>query len=328
MRLRNYQFLMEAVEPIAHHEGVIGNLALAMRRKVRQRDGTFSDVPCISGDCLRHGMREAATYALLDAADLLGSRVLTAPALRLLFNGGMVSGRGDAGAVNLDQYRELVDLVPPLALFGGCASNRVVPGRLVVYDAQLVCTETERWWPEWARQYLGDQQISSCRSHVEEVMRVRMDPALDPSKRLLLTEGEQAAAERQLSDSELAHTKDDAIGRDETKSTMMPRTFERIVQGSLFTWGVAATTYSELDDDTLLTALGVFLARPVVGGKKGTGHGLLRCIAARDIQVMRPSESATVVDPTALGPRVGDLFRSHVRERKERIAEFLAKVVA
>lgn len=328
MNNRRYEFLLEAAQPIAHHEGTLGNHAIAMRRKVRQADGAFADVACITADTMRHGMREASTYALLDAAGLLDARALTAAALRLLFAGGMVTGRGDAGVINLDQYRELCELVPPLALFGGCVSSRVIPGRLFVDDALLVCEETSRWLPEWVRAHIDGAAVVPGRSHLEEVQRVRMDPGLDPSKRRLLTEGEQAAAERRLGDGEMAHAADDAVGREETKSTMLPRTFERVCQGSLFVWSVAAQTFTELDDDVLLTSLGVFLARPVVGGKRATGHGLLRALAARDIGVRRPAEQTDVLDPTALGPRVGDLFRAHVRERAERIRELLARVDA
>jgi len=327
MKTHRYEFILEAEQPIAHHEGSYGNHALVMRRKTRLETGELAEVPCITADTMRHGMRTASTYALLDAAGLLDEGNLSQAALRLLFAGGMMTGRGDTGTVNLDQYRELVELVPPLGLFGGCASNRVIPGRLFVDDALLVCEETWRWLPERAREVVGTE-VHGSRAYIEDTQRVRMDPMLDPSKRLLLTEGDRAAADRQLSDGEIAHATDDAVGRDETKSTMLPRSFERLIQGSLFTWGIQADTYSDLDHDTLVTALGVFLANPIVGGKRGTGHGKLRVVKAWDVTVARPSESVSVADPAALGGRAGDLFRAHVRERAGRIREFLAKVTA
>lgn len=331
MKVRRFEFILEARQPIAHHEGTLGNHAVVMRKKVRQPDGTFSHVPIITGDTMRHGLREAAAWALLDAAGLLpngqpGS--LSRSAIRLLFSGGMVSGRGDAGTISLDQYRQMVELVPTLGLFGGCASNRVMPGRLQVDDATLLCAETRTWFPAWASEALDVQEMAGQRAHIEEVQRVRMDPLLDPAKRKALSEGEQVEQNNQLETSEKAHASNDAIERDASKSTMMPFTYERVVQGSLFTWGLQATTFSDLDDDTLMTALGVFLARPVVGGKRGTGHGELRVVSARDVHVRRPSESADVIDVTALGGRVGDLFRAHVTERKDRISEFLRGVDA
>lgn len=328
MKTLRFEFLLEAEQPIAHHSETIGNHALAMRRKIRLADGRIAEVPCITGDTMRHQMREGAAYAFLDAAGLLDKGQLTEAALRLLFAGGMVSGRGDAGVINLDQYRELCELCPPLALFGGCASNRVIPGRLFVDDALLVCEETRRFLPPWAEATLGDQQIETHRSYVEEAQRVRMDPTLDPGKRKLLTDDAQVQAAQRLLASETAHTADDAIARSQEKSTMLPRTFERVCQGALFSWSVSAHTYSDLDVDTVMIALGVFLSRPVVGGKRATGHGRLRVLAARDIRVTRPSEAVAVMDVTDLGSRVGEIFRSHVRERREQIAQFLGKVDA
>lgn len=325
MKTQRFEFLLQAQQPIAHHAETFGNHAVIQRRRVRQADGSFSDVPVISADTMRHGMREASAYAFLDAAGLLDDGNLTESALRLLFSGGMVGGRGDGGTLNLDQYRQLCELCPPLALFGGCASNRVIPGRLFVEDAVLLCEESARHAPEWS---MDGVTLASQRAHVEEAQRVRMDPTLDPGKRKLLTDGAQVDATKRLASSEAAHAADDAVAREDTKSSMMPRTFERVVQGSLFSWAVSAHTYSDLDVDTLMVALGVFLSRPVVGGKRGTGHGELRVVSARDIAVTRPAERAEVVDVTALGGRVGALFRAHVAERKDRIKSFLGSVEA
>lgn len=328
MKTQRFEFILEAIQPIAHHAENFGNHSVVQRRRVRQADGTFADTPVVSADTMRHGMREASAYAFLDAAGLLDDGNLSESALRLLFSGGMVGGRGDGGTLNLDQYRQLCELCPPLALFGGCCSNRVIPGRLFVEDAVLVCAETARYLPEWARTELGSQELASQRAHVEEAQRVRMDPTLDPGKRKLLSGDAQVAAAGRLTSSEAAHAADDAIAREETKSSMMPRTFERVVQGSLFSWAVSAHTYSDLDTDTLMVAMGVFLSRPVVGGKRGTGHGELRVVSARDIAIARPAERAEVVDVTALGGRVGSLFRAHVTERKDRIKSFLSTVDA
>ncbi len=328
MKTRRFEFLLEAVTPIAHHEGSIGNHAVVMRRKVRLAGGDFADVPIITGDTMRHGLREAAAYALLDAAGLLDAERLSAAAVRLLFNGGVLTGRGDGGAVNLDQYRELVEMIPSLALLGGCAANRVIPGRLVVEDATLLCEETRRWAPAWADGVLAGETFGMARGYVEEQQRVRMDALLDPGKRRLLTDGEQVKANARLVASEAAHAGDDAIEREKSKSSMLPRTYESVIRGAVFLWSVQAETHSDLDDDTLMTILGVFLARPRVGGKKGTGHGELRVIAARDIAVRRPSEACEVLDCSALGARVGELFRTHVAARAERLKAFLSTVDA
>lgn len=328
MRLerKRYEIMLEAHQPIAHHSETIGNEAIIMRREVRLPDGRFAAVPILTGDTMRHGMREAAAYALLDAAGLLESPQLSEAALRLLFAGGMVTGRGEASVCKLDQYREMCELIPSMALFGGCADNRIIPGRLTVEEAMLICEESTQWVPPWMLPHAGE--LSSCRSHVEEAQRVRMDPTLVPHNRLLLSESHQVEINRRLASSEQAHDESDAVEKERTKSSMMPRRFERLVQGSLFSWAVEAQCYSELDLDTFRVAVAAFLSCAKVGGKRGTGHGGIRPVAANEVLLSRPKDSLEPLDVKALGLKVGALFKSHVEARSDRIRTFLSQVVA
>lgn len=325
---KRYEFLLRAEQPIAHASETIGNDALLMRQRVRTPGG-WADVPIITGDTMRHGMREAAAWALLDAAGMIENASLSEGALRLLFAGGMVTGKGDAGVINLDRYRELCELVPSMALFGGCADNRIVPGRLCVEAALIVSVETESYIPKWIMDKAYEfGPLESCRSHVEEAQRVRMDPALVPEKRLLLTGAEQVALNKRLTASEAAHTDDDARAKDEAKSSMMPRRFERIAQGSLFAWSCEAVCWTDLEIDTLNVAVCAFLSNAVVGGKRGTGHGRIRALAAQGVQVERPADAMYPIDALAPASKVGELFRAHVRERSGRIKDFFVEVNA
>lgn len=328
--IKRYEFILEALSPIAHHSESFGNSAIAMRRRIRQPDGTFVSVPVVTGDTMRHQLREAASYALLDAAGMLDEPALTEAALRLLFAGGMITGKGDATAVKFAEYRQMVDLIPPLALLGGCAQNRSIPGRMQVDDAVLICEETRSHWPDWVTEYVENSgvAIETCRAHVEEVQRVRMDPGLSPEKRALLThQAEQGLLER-IGANETASDTGDVVAQRETKSTMMPRRMETIVAGSLFYWGLSAVCVSELDVDTLHTMLAAFLANPVVGGKRGVGCGRLRPIAARDIKVSRPAPESTALELVGPGSGFAERFTSHVSARAEKIREFLGQVSA
>jgi hypothetical protein len=326
MRTLRFDFVLEAATPIAHHQESMGNEAVIMRRKVRQRDGSWAMVPYLTGDSCRHGLREASAYAFLDAAGLLDSAQLGEAALRLLFTGGMVTGRGDASKVGLDAFREMCELCPPLALLGGCTDNRVVPGRLICDEATLVCEEQRRYLPEWVLTWEELGALDTCRAHVEEVQRVRMDPSLDPAKRKLMLVGDQIEITNRLTTGERAHEQDDALAKDDAKSSMMPRRFERLAQGSLFYWSIVCNCYSELDEDTCKVMLAAFLSNARVGGKRGTGHGLLRPVAMRDVTIKRPAENTSAI--TLDGATFGNLFRAHVSDRKERIAQWLARVNA
>jgi hypothetical protein len=325
---RKYEFILEATTPIAHASESIGNTSLCMREKRRMTDGSFAMIPIITGDTMRHALREASTYALLDAAGMLDAGQLGESALRLLFAGGMITG-GDAGAVKLDDYRVMVDLVPPLALLGGCAQNRSIPGKMQVEAADLICEETAHRMPEWVHAWLKANGVglAASRAHIEEVQRVRMDPTLDPGKRKLLADG-GASVERRLLANETGKAAGDAALALDTKSSMMPRRHETVVAGSIFFWSVTATVHSELELDTFHTMIGAFLRDARVGGKRATGHGRIRAVVGQQVAVQRPRETPTSIDPGALAPKVGSLFYEHVKARKEKVASFLASVDA
>ncbi len=326
MKQERYEFVLEAREPISHAQESIGNVSVIMRQKVRQPDGSFAQVPIITGDTMRHGLREAASYALLECAGMLGDS-LSEQALRLLFAGGMVTGSaGDS--IKLDEYREMCELMPHLSLLGGCVQNRVIPGRIQVSTAVLICDETAHLTPEWVREWMaGEGALSAgARAHVEHVQRVRMDPTLDPAKRLLLAEGERARVEGRLLMSESASGEGDAVAKDRVKSTMLPFSYERVAQGSLFFWSLTATCYSDLDTDALLVMLGAFLRHARVGGKRGTGHGMIVPLVARNIALAKYSERS---DTFSLSTEtIGDRYRQHVAARADRIREFLGRVTA
>lgn len=333
-----YEFIIEAQEPIAHHSESDGNQAVAFRKKVVGPDGVVRQVPIVTADTIRHGLREAGTFAYLDAAGLLDQAALTESALRLLFNGGMITGKGgDSGSVSLDAYRELVELIPHVGLLGGCARNRSIPGKVQVSDALLICEETRHRLQPWQRDLLGGRQINSHRSYIENEQRVRMDVMLDPSKRRLLTAGDQVRATGKLAASERASETGDAIEKAEAKSSMMPRSFERIAQGSLFTLSIDAVVQTPLERDALDLMVTAFVTRGRVGGKKGTGHGKIGVFgvaqadgttewAAQIVPLLSPSEHATSIQ---LGDRAcGQMMRAHVASNKDRIKTLLDRIDA
>jgi hypothetical protein len=237
-----------------------------------------------------------------------------------------------SASVKIDETRELFELVPPLGLLGGCAQNRIIPGRMQVEEALLVCEESAHCIPQWVVEESGS--LASCRAHVEDAQRVRMDPALDPAKRKLLAPAAAKTIELKLMASESAAETGDAKLADQAKSTLMPRSFERLVRGSLFSWGVTVTLIEdperagslELERDCFMSMLAAFAASMTVGGKRGTGHGRLRAVKARNVELLSWSERAETM---ALDTnRVGERFRAHVAERADRIREFLGKVAA
>jgi len=329
MKITRYEFIARAVDPIAHHEENLGNMSVFMRKRMMLPNGTVQRVPYVTGDSIRHKSREAAVYATLDAAGLLSDPQLTEGALRLLFAGGMVTGKGDASVINLDSFRELINLFPPLALFGGCVDNRPLPGQLIVDEGNLVCEETIHTAPSWVSEWLtaNGVQLQTHRRLLEEVTRVRMDPTLSPEKVKLLSGDQQISVNRRLSASGKAHDDGDAKDAEREKSSMMPRSFERIIQGSLFWCGIEARTYSPLEADAFDYTVGCLLNNFTVGGKCATGHGKLRFVAGNRIH-FAPSSGTLEGMGTDLAGNTGTTFRAHVKEHAEQLRSWLGRVVA
>lgn len=333
MEQHRIEVLLEAKQPIKHLAESFGNSAIMNTRLLRQPRGGFARVPEVSGDAMRHGLREAISAATLYATHPDGKIELTEAALRLLFAGGMVTGNGDSKSVRLSEYKKLVEMLPHLALLGGCAQNRTIPGRVDVEPATLVCAESAHTLPPWMVaecEAMGDPHLESFRQYVEEPQRVRMDPGLNPLKRALLDPGEADRIDRQLEASERASRDGDDGAKLAAKSTMMPRRFERLCQGSLFAWGLDVTLMTALDEDTFYTMFCAFAGSMVVGGGRATGHGGMRVLKLSRIIKRGPAElpAPEEVGLAALNTGIGRVFSDHLAARAPQVREFLKVVDA
>jgi len=233
-----------------------------------------------------------------------------------------------------------------MGILGGCADNRVMPGKFSAGEALLICNETLHYMPDWIVRWMGDSPVAEgvateaekaaalvrmdpSRAHIEEQMRVRMDPLLNPGMRTMLLPEHQHSANKRLAAAETAHEGDDPVAKDEAKSAMMPRTYDRIKRGSWFFWTAVVTCHSALDEDTFYVLVEELLnSGPRVGGKQGTGHGLFKAIAGRGIELSRTVERSEDLTGLVGNRKTGDVFRAHVAERKGRIRSFFREVNA
>lgn len=328
-RQHTIEMIIHCDEPIAHAQETIGNSQVVMRSKVRLPSGRFTRAPIVTGDTMRHGLREAGTKELLRICELRGG--LSESALRLLFNGGMVRG-AQKDVVSIDEARELEDLVPHLGLLGGCVGNRIVPGKIESGYAWLIADETRHLLPTWVGEWLDEQGsvTASAREHIEEVQRVRMDALLNPHHRQMLAPNAAAEVEQRLLASDTASQRDDAVEKKAAKSTMMPFSFETVVAGSLLYWRLVAITDTAIERDALSVMIAAFFAYAKVGGKKGTGHGLIRPLHVRGherIVADRPSGGELALHGEQTHAAI-ERYRAHVADRRSRIDGWLSKVVA
>lgn len=250
---------LRATTPIAHHEGVVGNIASLMREDIAIGGETYR-VPIVSGDAMRHGLRESAADVALNAAGITGG--LSEAAVRFLYNGGGIAGQPGA-SVDIAQYREMVEWYPAFGVLGGCVSNRMFPGTLSVNRAILVCEETVEAGvlPAWVAESAPGEAGRPSVAWVDEVQRVRMEPMAQPRHRAMAGEEGASYVERLLDGT--------------AQNTIMPRTFEVVKAGALFWWSVTLRPVTDEQEDAFWSMLGRFLSDCRVGGKQGTGHGHL-----------------------------------------------------
>lgn len=315
------EFVLKAETPIAHASGNEGNASIFMREGQVLPGGEQVDVPIVTGDTMRHQLRESAAWLTLDTLGLLDTPSLTAAAVRLLFAGGGLGG-SQGSSIDVAQYRAMMEQYPFLAILGGALGTRMVPGKLEVGRAVLICNETVEagsvgdGWAEGMA-----QGTLPAADHLEDATRVRMDPMLQPAKRSLLTADEDKAFLDRL------------IGggkgkKDESATTMMPRTTEVLKAGSLLYWRVAATLHTEAEVSAFWTMLGCALADLVVGGKRGTGHGRLVVLACRQVEWLKPTAKAAAINPLGISGEHVERFRAYLAERSDGIKAWLGEVDA
>jgi hypothetical protein len=279
---------------------------------------------------MRHGLRETGADLCLRAAGLLDrpeGPQLTDPALRLLYSGGMLTGRGDASVIKVARWRELCDTLPILSLMGGCVDAMMIPGKIRVGDAWLLCAETAHaLWP-WA--VAVDPGVQPWTEQVEHCQRVRFDVTRDPRAQKLLSDAARAGAEQRLLDKEAAHESDNPLEAVADRGRPMPHSHEAVAAGSRWCWEITGTLDTEVEQAMLMSTLAMFFATWLVGGKRGAGrHGELRPLMCKDVRLPSLAPQATDADVTALGETSVDLFRAHMVAHKDRLATLLGEVDA
>lgn len=127
-----------ALEPIHHGAGNSGNTQLLRTQDVVLPDGRHARVPFISGNSIKHMIREAGARFALDAMGIEDGS-LTKPVTDLLFSGGALTKIG--ANINLAKGRQLEELFPLLSLCGYSAGNTMTQSKLRVNNLHLVCEE-------------------------------------------------------------------------------------------------------------------------------------------------------------------------------------------
>lgn len=135
--------------PLHHGSGNAGNTALLRTEEIITQAGEPATVPVLSGNSVRHQLREAIAWHTLRTLDVPEGS-LTKSQVDLLFTGGAITSTG--AQVDLGMARRVQDHYPALGLLGYAAQSDIVAGTLRVGSLMLVCSENAWRLPpgQWA----------------------------------------------------------------------------------------------------------------------------------------------------------------------------------
>lgn len=326
-----------ALDHIHHGAGTSGNTQLLRTQDIVLPDGTPAEVPFISGNSIKHMIRDGAVRFALDTMQVpRGS--LSKAVVDLLFSGGHLSKGGSS--LNLEQARQVAELCPALSLLGYSAGNWMSGSRIQVDNLHLVCVENA-WRVPTSLADSGHAQRSQFAMRSEE-FGTRHEASRQPHVARMLASEERKALEGAVSK---AKEKRDAGGAVEKRegSSQMIFEFETVKAGSKF-WG--AIVYHDLSPMEL-AALKSGLSYACkgrhgdeefiygIGAKNSVGWGRV-AIAFRN--AWRKVDVPELHEDTALLPVAGDYdaqaadpemaaYVGHLRDRREEIVALLEGVV-
>lgn len=320
-----------ALSPIVHGARASGN-----SQPLRQQDWFYIDpttkkpikcrVPFVSGNSIKHLIRDASVRYALDAMGVEDG-TLSKAEVDLLFSGGHLMKGG--AAIDLSSARKLAELMPPLSLCGFAAGNAMEESRVGVDDLHVVCIENASRVPD----DLVDHPMLAIRAGEfrGEDFGTRHDQATKNAGRRWLTDGAAAAVEKRAGDKLLAPKK--SAEEDRGDSAQMIYEFGTIVAGSVL-WG--SVYYADLSEGERAALVSAFVYWSTgrhrgsllcsVGAKRKIGRGKLRLDLRTSIRIAAPSfeERALIVE----GDTEAGRYRTHLRERKDEILAAIHEAVA
>lgn len=288
-------------------------------------------VPTVSGNSIRHQLREAVAHLYLN---LLAPIRIPPKLYYMLFSGGANQG-GDGGHFDFDERAELMRMIPPLAVFGTARDGGTYAGAVGVSSAQPISRET--WdlcdpprpsdtWPcgaeaaEKIGERVWEQRYSSSLRMLAEKQYTRTDQLKNRQPSHLL--GGSAVTTFEPIEGEAVKSKGGKSkagkggkgkeGSTDTKqSDVSPH--QMIFSAQVLVRGVALChemCFLQPADDLTRSCFGAALAEwsstPTIGGRAAIGHGLVD-----------PIYDAPFPDP--------GLFLDFMAQHREEIRQYLAR---
>ncbi len=229
-------------------------------------DGQPVECFVYSGNAFRGQLRDLAAIYMTEK---LGGLQYNPAVFYLLFSGGSLGGDQ---SVDIDQARMYRRNVPMLSVFGGGVGNQILTGKIKVGAMYPLVAECQRVLPEHLRQ----EDAPSWRQWTFEKSFTRMDDAKNENLRQCLADPAQAAlpgAEQKLLTGEAPETEQKKKKDDPPQQ--MRYTVEMLAAGAVLYQRIDLCDMSDLELGAFISALVEFSKHPYIGGKSGTGHGLV-----------------------------------------------------
>lgn len=229
-------------------------------------DGQPVECFVYSGNAFRGHLRDLAAIYMTEK---LGGLTYNPAVFYLLFSGGSLGGDQ---SVDIDQARMYRRNVPMLSVFGGGVGNQILTGKIRVGAMYPLVAECQRVLPEHLRQ----AGAPSWRQWTFEKSFTRMDDAKNENLRKHLADPAQAAlpgAEQKLLTGEAPE--EEKKRKEKEVPQQMRYTVEMLAAGAVLYQRIDLCDMSDLELGAFVSALVEFSKHPYIGGKSGTGHGLV-----------------------------------------------------
>jgi hypothetical protein len=251
--------LSEALSPITQARGTAGNESLINRELVATPLGERY-VPTLSGNAIRHQIREFGSQFLMDRMGWSGK--MNERRLNFMFGGGSLTEGG--GRENTDLIADLPESIPLFSLLGGCLPNQMLRGRMKVASGTLVCAENQDRLRHLSPYPLPDELVlRDSDAFVGTYQYVRNDAVGSVPQHL---NQDSRDSRRKAADEGKYAGSDQMIFSGQT-----------IIPGACFIHGFILPNASDLEIGCLLLALSYWIeSGNTIGGKGNIGHGRLQ----------------------------------------------------
>lgn len=264
--------LITLLSPLSHIGESIGPDSYLSQDVIIGPDGRPVECFVYSGNAFRGILRDMATIYMSETMNAnLGEGTVQYPlgVFYLLFSGGSLGGKQ---SVDIDQARAYRRNVPMLSVFGGGVGNQILTGKISIGAMYPLVAECQRVLPS----HLRNLAAPSWTEWTFDKSFTRMDDAKNEERRKYLIDDDKPAlpgAQEQLTIE--GATKSKETKKKEEKPQQMRYSVELLAAGAQLYQRIDIRDMTTLELGAFVSALAQFARHPYIGGKSGTGHGLV-----------------------------------------------------